>query len=703
MAIIVNSNVTNSEYQAKGSNKSTLGATSNGQAPLSRNSSYSLATGSTVSGEVVAKDGNTITLKLSNDSTISAKLSGDAEINVGSKITFEVSKANGGETTLRPLFANLTSNSAVKTALDAASLPVTESTVAFTSKMMQEGMSINIKSLQDMARTVALYPNSDPTSIVSMTKIGMPISQNNINQFTNYQNFNHQIISDANTIASGLTELIKESVTDIIMGIVDANNTGMASTNLTYDLLDLVDTKALSVLDYNPNEAQIEELDMLVTGEDASKGNLAAIGEGIKNIFGNLFGGEKLSEQSLEGAINDIDNNTVGTTKDNSNNIAINNDSTNGDNIAANNAINDTVTNIITNSSISLTREEQITLINDLNSILEMVDNKEQINHPINAGEVIDTVKNLVADYLGDNIVNDNPEGKNVSDVINNGENVNNTNQLVNNTGANNSNVPVANTPQLATPDADNLLQANKGDGPLANIDNTIIKSSDESVASRLGNLIKSDGFSKLLTDSVKAQWSLNPSDVSKDGKIEEVYERILRQSAKITELMNSIGKGDSDVARASQNVADNVDFMNQLNEFVNYVQLPLKMAGEDAHGDLYVYTKKKNLKDNDGNFSALLHLDMEHLGPMDVYVAMKDYTNVTTNFQLQSEELMDFIESHIDELTKRLTDKGYNSTVNVTKKDGNKPMSPITEEFVKDDRGTVSDKVSMMCFDVRA
>ena len=40
--------------------------------------------------------------------------------------------------------------------------------------------------------------------------------------------------------------------------------------------------------------------------------------------------------------------------------------------------------------------------------------------------------------------------------------------------------------------------------------------------------------------------------------------------------------------------------------------------------GELYVYTNKKNLADNDGNVSAFLHLDMDHLGPVDVYVAMQ-------------------------------------------------------------------------------
>ncbi len=88
-------------------------------------------------------------------------------------------------------------------------------------------------------------------------------------------------------------------------------------------------------------------------------------------------------------------------------------------------------------------------------------------------------------------------------------------------------------------------------------------------------------------------------------------------------------------------------------------MQLPLKMLGNNAHGDLYVYTNKKNLAARDGQVSALLHLDMEHLGPLDVYVTMKD-KQVATNFTVMDDSILELIEQNIDILNKRLTDRGY-------------------------------------------
>ena len=196
---------------------------------------------------------------------------------------------------------------------------------------------------------------------------------------------------------------------------------------------------------------------------------------------------------------------------------------------------------------------------------------------------------------------------------------------------------------------------------------------------------------------------SIKPQDVSQNGKIEELYEKIQRTSLRITEMMESVQRGDSAVAKAASSLTDNVNFMNQLGEFVSYIQLPLKMAGEDANGELYVYSKKKNLSENDGNYSALLHLDMEHLGPMDIYVTMKDHTKVTTNFYLQTEELLDFIEKHIDMLTSRLQEKGYDASMRFSKKSPGQRIEPIADEFTKDEPGEAKMVVSRMRFDVRA
>lgn len=694
MAVSINNTLTNSEYASAGlrnqgsiaSSDNSKGVVNNGNASLSK-----LSAGSTFSGEVVSKDGNVVTLKLSNNQMVSARLDGNPDINVGQKVTFEVAKSGLNQTTIRPLYSNLAANSAVSAALSQANLPQTQANIAFTNQMMQEGMPINRNALWDMSKTVSSFPNADPTVIVQMTKIGMEINQTNISQFENYKNFQHQIVNDAANIAKGLNDIIKSDVN---------NNLATGNLDITSEILSLIDTDSLEVLSPNSEIVDINgtaNIDVTVTEETVLSTNNNEIGQESSGINAPL--GE----------------NGIHVEKE-----------------------------FLINSNLSLNEEGQKALLNDLIELSELTGKGNIPSNPMDAGQVINIVKGYVEEYL--NVSTDsNVEGlnqnlenvdievvegnaiqvvdKNSGDIVEAGKETSSDGNNITDSAKNSDNPSNVENNSNSTESVTNNLAQNVNNNPrvydpgqfLKNLGNRILgketqiieeaapKTVEEQIKDKISSILKSDNFGKVLQDSIKAQFSMNPADVSKEGKIEELYNRISKTSAKVNELMNSIGQSNSPVAQAANNISDNVNFMNQLNQYLNYVQLPLRMAGEDAHGELFVYTKKKNLSENDGNFTALLHLDMDHLGPMDVYVSMKEYTKVNTNFMLQNEALLDFIGEHINELTERLEAKGYNASVNVSKKAPGSENRPITDEFVKNENGTTTGTVSKLCFDVRA
>ncbi|MBR6451180.1 MAG: flagellar hook-length control protein FliK [Lachnospiraceae bacterium] len=203
------------------------------------------------------------------------------------------------------------------------------------------------------------------------------------------------------------------------------------------------------------------------------------------------------------------------------------------------------------------------------------------------------------------------------------------------------------------------------------------------------------------ISEKLSQKFLLKPEDVGKEGKVEELYRRILEHSAKAMEVLESNNPG-SQALRSAQNLTDNVQFMNHLNEMMAYVQLPLKMSEENAHGDLYVYTNKKKKAAGDDKFTALLHLDMEHLGPMDVYVALQK-EKVSTHFYMQDEQMLDFIEAHIHLLNERLQKKGYQMNTTVSVKEDGSPRSVIDEFLTQENDGSVSRILSTQSFDVRA
>lgn len=177
--------------------------------------------------------------------------------------------------------------------------------------------------------------------------------------------------------------------------------------------------------------------------------------------------------------------------------------------------------------------------------------------------------------------------------------------------------------------------------------------------------LMSRKGVSTLLADTLKDSWTLRPREVSDPNKVDDLYKRIDRQLKGLTQTLETVGQSGSEAYRAASSLSQNIDFLQQINQMYAYVQLPLRLQQGKAHGDLYVYTNRKNLAGKDGAVSALLHLDMEHLGPVDVYVAMQN-SKVSTNFYVADDEMLDFLEAHMDLLTERLRRRGYDCSMSM-------------------------------------
>ena len=169
--------------------------------------------------------------------------------------------------------------------------------------------------------------------------------------------------------------------------------------------------------------------------------------------------------------------------------------------------------------------------------------------------------------------------------------------------------------------------------------------------------------FQKLWKQELQPLLMLNPEQVSDKEKVQEYYEKLTRQLQQLGALTDKHGESSSALGKAVQNTASNLEFMNQMNQMHAYIQLPLKLSGQEARGELYVFTNKRSLAREDGKVTALLHLDMEYLGKMDVYVALENQ-KVGTQFYLEKEEYLDFLEEHMDLLTSRLNKRGYECSV---------------------------------------
>lgn len=235
------------------------------------------------------------------------------------------------------------------------------------------------------------------------------------------------------------------------------------------------------------------------------------------------------------------------------------------------------------------------------------------------------------------------------------------------------------------------------------------VKEKPDSLPKLLEELAKPEGkewkehAGKLVKEALEEKLLLRPEEVADKERVKEYYKETAEKGEKLKELLHSYGKEASPIEKPVQNMTQNVKFMQSLNEMFTYIQLPLKFSNQQAHGDLYVYTKKKAKGRAEEGLSALLHLDMEHLGSVDVMIRMMGQ-RVTTNFTLETEELLDFIEQHMDLLEERLENKGYSCAFQVIVKDSEEQQRSLEECLtgLVGEEATQGD-IKRFSFDVRA
>lgn len=215
----------------------------------------------------------------------------------------------------------------------------------------------------------------------------------------------------------------------------------------------------------------------------------------------------------------------------------------------------------------------------------------------------------------------------------------------------------------------------------------------------QLEQLFSSKEMKQLFKAGVSETMYLTPQTVSNSENIKNFYKRLRSALSEAAEEVKSRSLENTQLSKNLNQIKSNIDFMNDLNHNMTYFQMPVKFSEGTGNGELYVFTNKKNLRNNTDNVSALLHLDMENLGPIDIYVKLSG-KNVTTNFCLESDEMLDFIYEHIDRLNERLEALGYTPHVE---------MKVVHEEeqfdFGKDflNKGNPVLPTSQYIFDIKA
>ena len=183
----------------------------------------------------------------------------------------------------------------------------------------------------------------------------------------------------------------------------------------------------------------------------------------------------------------------------------------------------------------------------------------------------------------------------------------------------------------------------------------------------KLHGVLKGDKASRLLNELVRDTFSMKMTDVADSESVKEHIAKTLDKLSSVSEYAAS--NQSAELSNVASRMSNNMEFLNSMNQFMAAVQVPIKNIGEHGEGELYVYRRNKQKCGEDDTVKAFLHLDMEHLGALDIYVTLKG-NSVATNFKVEDESVLDFLEANMEQLTKKLGEDGYNVTASISKTD---------------------------------
>ncbi|MFV0341620.1 MAG: flagellar hook-length control protein FliK [Anaerocolumna sp.] len=178
--------------------------------------------------------------------------------------------------------------------------------------------------------------------------------------------------------------------------------------------------------------------------------------------------------------------------------------------------------------------------------------------------------------------------------------------------------------------------------------------------------LLNSKDFKELIKDQLLTKWSITPDEFSNKEKVDNHLESLTKDIKNLSSFLEQTSLSHSStVGNQATKLMDNLNFMNQLNHFFTYTQIPLKLHTGYTKSELYVYSKRKPTGESNDNVSVLLHLDMNHLGPLDIYLKLAK-NQLDSTFYCDSDQVISLVSSQINKLEQILTEKGFHFTTSV-------------------------------------
>lgn len=670
--------------------------------------------GDIVRGEISDLRNNEITITLENNTVIKGQIADSSSLSIGQTAAFRMNTVSptGLFMEVLPNSFSETELTMINKALEEAGLPATQRNQNAVKALMDNLLPINKQSIQHLMQQAYDYGTEDMETLCLMNRKHLEITQDSVTQFSNYRNGQHQLLDRASAFSSQLPELLETlsengpsnavaafgghllSITlsgpnlSAQPGIADSPMNQMISNLSPADFEALKELLANTPLEEN-------QLQMLQNGTMSGRDALVllrdATAAGTLNLSSDCSQAEMLAKMNeITQALGLSSPSPVSSTQTASTLAAQTENAAAGE-PPEEQLINGQKTAPATEgdgngSSFSLAGK----LLHNLsdaakNSFQALNQNINQMLASSQEGSFSLTHTPSVIDTLLHSVVSNGREQDALFTYLSPEERASLSDHL--------NDIPVSETIK------ERILSGEATTREVFTAIRNVIPNSDSGM---IQQLFQTDAFQKLFTQSLMENFTVTPAQLSKNGELDSFYRKMESQMDSFEKLINSTLSGDDSRQLSGQahDMQSNIDFMKSLNEAFGYMQLPLKLQNQNAHGDLYVYTKKEKLKKNPDKISLLLHLEMDHLGTLDIRLE-KDKQNIDANFMLDNQDSIRLLERNTHMLQDSLHENGYTCNIRIQPQD--KTETPV-QDFLNTKITTASTReMKRFSFDIRA
>ncbi len=671
-----------------------------------------LTEGDIVRGEISDLRGNNITVTLENNTILKASIADSSMLSIGQTAAFKLSSISAGNILLEAMKGSYTQNeiTLINKALDEAGLPTTEHNQNTVKALMDNMLPITKESIQNLMQQSYDYHTDDMNTLALMNRLMMKIDSDSVQQFSNYRNGTYQLLGQLNEFSQNIPALLSalagngpaDSVAafgEKLLAISLYGDIGQSSDSVPLisqlsadqmkELMDLLSNTPLT----DDTLAQLRNgtlslHDALTLIRDAINSNTLNLPEGMTQS--DLQNKLMLISSTLEAATDSetlrqevtdsfknipvIDAEAITETENMEKDAA---DNANAAKQEAQAGQNEGKLGFAGKflHNITETARNSINNINNTLSLLQQSGNRDA--KPENTNTIIDTISEMYSksarehDYLGSFLTQ------------------NERNQLINKL----SNMPISKS--LLNKIASGEASAKE----VVSVIKNIIPLSD---ANSVQQLLQSPEFEHIFNRFLQSSWTMTPEQLGKNEQLSSFYNKMNSQLKQFEGLIQTAlsGEDSENMQHAAHDMESSIEFMKTLSETFSYMQMPLKLHNQDTNADLYVYTQKEKLKKNPDKAHVLLHLTLDHLGDVDIYID-KNKSDVNTRFMLNDQKSIDLIKTNSDLLKSALNNQGYSCQVKVEQAD---TSTSTVDEFINTKVNTsATSDMKRFSFDIRA